>query len=220
MALFLILMIVTSKVNLRQMVRGLRPLVLILTVTGLLNMFLTPGEPLVTIWRLTITWEGLARSAILVVRIVMMVMSTFILTYTTAPMALTDGLEKGMGPLRRIRVPVHELALIMGAALRFIPTLIEETNKIINAQKARGADFETGNLIRRAKALLPILIPLFMSAFRRADELATAMESRCYHGSEGRTRMRELKLEGRDILADLAGVLLLGTVIALVVIGL
>jgi len=220
MTLFLVLMILTSKVNLRQMVRGLRPLVLILTVTGLLNMFLTPGEPLVTFWRLSITWEGLARSIILIVRIAMMVMSTFILTYTTAPMALTDGLEKGMSPLRRIRVPVHELAMIMGAALRFIPTLIEETDKIINAQKARGADFETGNLVRRAKALLPILIPLFMSAFRRADELATAMESRCYHGSEGRTRMRQLKLERRDILADIAGVLLLGTVISLVVIGL
>lgn len=219
-ALFLVLVICISKINPRQMVRGLRPLLFILTVTGLLNMFLTPGEPIVTIWRLTITWEGLTRSIILLVRIVMMIMSTFILTYTTTPMALTDGLERGMRPLRRLRVPVHELTMIMSTALRFIPTLIEETDKIINAQKARGADFETGNLIRRAKALLPILIPLFISAFRRADELATAMESRCYHGGEGRTRMRQLKFERRDILADLAGMLLLGTVIGLVVIGL
>jgi len=220
MALFLILMILLSKVNLHQMVRGLRPLIFIFIITGLLNMFLTPGEPIVTIWRLSITWEGLTRSGVLVIRIMMMVMSTFILTYTTSPMTLTDGLEKGLAPLRRIRVPVHELAMIMSTALRFIPTLIEETDKIINAQKARGADFESGNLVRRAKALLPILVPLFMSAFRRADELATAMESRCYHGGEGRTRMRQLRLERRDILADITAVLLLGTVISLVVIGL
>jgi len=219
-ALFLLLMMGISKVNIRQMLRGLRPLVLILVLTGLLNMFLTPGEPIVSLWRLSITWEGLSRSIILIVRIVMMVMSTFILTYTTTPMALTDGLEKLMSPLRRIRVPVHELAMIMGTALRFIPTLIEETDKIINAQKARGADFETGNLIRHAKALLPILVPLFMSAFRRADELAIAMESRCYHGGEGRTRMRQLQFARRDILTDIASVLLLAIVISLVVIGL
>jgi len=219
-ALFLLLMMSISKVNIRQMLRGLRPLILLLALTGILNMFLTPGELLVSIWRLSITWEGLSRSIILIVRIVMMVMSTFILTYTTTPMALTDGLEKLMNPLRRIRVPVHELTMIMSTALRFIPTLIEETDKIINAQKARGADFETGNLIRRAKALLPIFVPLFMSAFRRAEELATAMESRCYHGGEGRTRMRQLQFTRRDILADMVVILLLGTVISLVVIGL
>jgi len=219
-ALFLLLMMGISRVNIRQMLRGLRPLALLLTLTGLLNMFLTPGEPIVSVWRLSITWEGLYRSIILIVRIVMMVMSTFILTYTTKPMALTDGLEKLMNPLRRIRVPVHELAMIMSTALRFIPTLIEETDKVINVQKARGADFETGNLLRRVRALLPIFVPLFMSAFRRADELAIAMESRCYHGGEGRTRMRQLQFERRDILTDLVLVLLLGTVISLVVIDL
>ncbi|MCL2368747.1 MAG: energy-coupling factor transporter transmembrane protein EcfT, partial [Oscillospiraceae bacterium] len=141
----------------------------------------------------------------LVIRIVMMVMGTFIMTYTTTPMALTDGLESLMGPLKKIRVPVHELALIMSTALRFIPTLIEETDKIMSAQKARGANFETGNLLKRARAMLPLLVPLFMSAFRRADELAIAMESRCYHGGEGRTRMRALKFAWRDLLTALVG---------------
>ena len=218
--LFLVLVICISKVKLKQMVRGLRPLILLLTITGLLNTFITPGEPIFTIWRLTATWEGLTWSILLVLRIVIMVMSTSILTYTTTPMALTDGLEKLLRPLRRIRVPVHEIAMIMSMALRFIPTLIEEADKIMNAQKARGADFESGNLIKRAKALLPLLVPLFISAFRRADELAVAMESRCYHGGEGRTRLRQLKFERRDILTDLVGVLLLAVVIGLVVMGL
>ena len=218
-ASFLGLMIALSRVKPRLLLRGLRPLIIILTITGLFNLFLTPGEPILSVWIITITAEGLCRAVFLVVRIVMMVMGTFILTYTTAPMALTDGLESLMGPLKRIRVPVHELALIMSMALRFIPNLIEETDRIMRAQKARGADFETGNLFKRAKALIPLLIPLFMSAFRRADELAIAMESRCYHGGAGRTRMRQLKFARRDVLTGLTGVGLLTVVIGLVVMG-
>jgi energy-coupling factor transport system permease protein len=156
----------------------------------------------------------------MIVRLVMLIVGTFLLTYTTSPIALTDGLENLMNPLKKIRVPVHELAMMMSIALRFIPTLIEETDKIISAQKARGADFESGNLIRRARALLPILVPLFISAFRRADELAVAMESRCYHGGEGRTRIKQLKMHGRDLAALLFGAVVLGTVITLRVFGL
>ncbi|MCL2587962.1 MAG: energy-coupling factor transporter transmembrane protein EcfT [Oscillospiraceae bacterium] len=212
---FLGLIIALSGVKLRLLVRGLKPLIIILLFTGTLNIFLTPGEPIARFWIFTITAEGVYRAGILVLRIVMMVMGTFILTYTTPPMALTDGLESLLGPLKRIRVPVHELTIIMSMALRFIPTLIEETDKIMSAQKARGADFETGNIFRRAKALIPILIPLFMSAFRRAEELAVAMESRCYHGGEGRTRMRQLRYERRDVLTGVVGVTLIATVIAL-----
>ena len=145
----------------------------------------------------------------------MLVMGTFLLTYTTSPIALTDGLESLLSPLKKIRFPVHELAMMMSIALRFIPTLIEETDKIISAQKARGADFETGNLFRRAKALVPILVPLFVSAFRRADELATAMECRCYHGGEGRTKMKQLHYRLRDVVTLLLGAALLGGVITL-----
>ena len=212
---FLGLVIVLSKVKLRTLLRGLKPLVVILCITGLLNVFMTPGEPIAQVWILRVTAEGIYRAVILVLRIVMMVMGTCILTYTTPPMTLTDGLESLLGPLKRIRVPVHELTLIMSMALRFIPTLIEETDKIMSAQKARGADFETGNIFRRAKALIPLLIPLFISAFRRADELAVAMESRCYHGGEGRTRMRQLGYKRRDAFAGSVGVMLLAVVILL-----
>jgi len=217
--IFLGLTIALSEVKLRLLLRGLRPLIIILALTGSLNLFLTPGEPIFSVWIIQITAEGVYRSLTLVLRIVMMVIGTFILTYTTPPMMLTDGMESLMGPLKRIRVPVHELTLIMSMALRFIPNLIEETDRIMRAQKARGADFETGNIFKRAKALIPLLIPLFMSAFRRADELAIAMESRCYHGGEGRTRMRQLKFERRDILAGLTGIGLLAVVIGLAVMG-
>ena len=145
----------------------------------------------------------------------MLICGTFLLTYTTSPIALTDALESLLSPLKLIKVPVHELSMMMCIALRFIPTLIEETDKIISAQKARGADFETGSLIRRAKALIPILVPLFVSAFRRADELATAMECRCYHGGKGRTRLKVLRFQPRDYLALFVGVFLVGAVIAL-----
>ena len=214
-ALYLGLVIAISGVKFRVLVRGLKPLILILTMTGLINVFFSPGDPLLTLGPVTITGEGLYRAVTLVVRIVMLVMGTFIMTYTTSPMALTDGLEKLLGPLKKIRLPVHEFVMIMSMALRFIPTLIEETDKIMSAQKARGANFETGNIFKRARALVPILVPLFISAFRRADELAVAMESRCYHGAEGRTRMRQLSLARRDALTGLVGLLLLALIFAM-----
>ena len=156
----------------------------------------------------------------MVVRILMLISGTFLLTYTTSPMALTDGLEMLLNPLKKIRVPIHEMSMMMSMALRFIPTLIEETDKIMSAQRARGADFETGRLMERAKALLPLLVPLFVSAFRRADELAVAMESRCYHGGEGRTRMKQLRMARRDYLALFSGAALLAVVIVMNVYGL
>jgi energy-coupling factor transport system permease protein len=154
-------------------------------------------------------------AAFMVLRITMLIAGTFMLTYTTSPIALTDGLENLLSPLKKLKAPVHELAMMMSIALRFIPTLIEETDKIMSAQKARGADFESGNIIARAKAMIPILVPLFISAFRRADELATAMECRCYHGGEGRTRLRQLRYAGRDLGAYLTGAALLAAVIVL-----
>ena len=177
----------------------MKPLVMILVFTGVLNLFFNKdGRVLVDFWGITITTGGAERAAFMLVRILMLVTATFLLTYTTSPISLTDGLESLMNPLKVIKVPVHELSMMMCIALRFIPTLIEETDKIMSAQKARGADFESGKLMERAKALIPILVPLFISAFRRADELATAMECRCYHGGEGRTRMRSLHYQGMD----------------------
>ena len=179
----------------------------IIALTALLNIFYTKGTPIREGW--IITWEGIDRAAKMMLRITLLITGTFLLTYTTSPMALTDGLERLLKPLKKLKVPVHELTLMMSMALRFIPTLIEETDKIMSAQKARGADFETGSLIERAKALLPILVPLFVSAFRRADELAIAMESRCYHGGEGRTRMKQLQFLTGDYIALFLGVLFL-----------
>ena len=179
----------------------------IIVLTAALNIFYTQGTPILPGW--IITWEGIARAIQMVLRIVLLITGTFLLTYTTSPIALTDGLEILMNPLKKLHVPVHEITMMMSMALRFIPTLIEETDKIMSAQKARGADFETGSLIDRAKALLPIMVPLFVSAFRRADELAVAMESRCYHGGEGRTRMKQLKFAPRDVAALLLGAVFL-----------
>ena len=191
--------ITISKVPLKSIVRGLKPVVFIVIFTAILNLFYTPGDHvLAKVWILTITLEGVFNAFFMVVRILMLIAGTFLLTYTTSPILLTDALESLLGPLKKIKVPVHELAMIMSIALRFIPTLIEETDKIMSAQRARGADFESGNLIQRAKALIPLLVPLFISAFRRADELAVAMECRCYHGGEGRTRLRQLHYVGRD----------------------
>ena len=179
-------------------------MVFIIALTALLNIFYTKGTPIREGW--IITWEGIDRAVKMMLRITLLITGTFLLTYTTSPMALTDGLELLLNPLKKLKVPVHEMTLMMSMALRFIPTLIEETDKIMSAQKARGADFETGNLIERAKALLPILVPLFVSAFRRADELAVAMESRCYHGGEGRTRLKQLHFMYEDIVALILGV--------------
>ena len=166
-------------------------------------------------WIFKITKEGIFNAVFMALRIMLLVAGTFMLTYTTSPISLTDGLESLLSPLKKIKLPVHELAMMMCIALRFIPTLIEETDKIMSAQKARGADFESGNLIARAKALVPILVPLFISAFRRADELATAMECRCYHGGEGRTRLHQLKYEKRDYIAFGVGTAFLAAMIIL-----
>jgi energy-coupling factor transport system permease protein len=192
----------------------MEPLVMILVFTGVLNLFFTTGEgePLVDFWIFTIYAEGLERAIFMVIRILLLISGTFLLTYTTSPISLTDGLEALMNPLKVIKVPVHELSMMMCIALRFIPTLIEETEKIMNAQKARGADFTEGSLIRRAKALIPILVPLFVSAFRRADELATAMECRCYTGGAGRTRMNVLRYDWKDF-AAIGVVVLLGAAV-------
>ena len=196
--LTLALVVAVSTVKLKALFRGMKPVLFLLVFTAVLNMFYTPGTPLAKFWIFTITYEGIVHAFFMVIRILMLISATFLLTYTTSPLALTDGLESLLGPLKKVRVPVHELSMIMSIALRFIPTLIEETDKIMSAQRARGADFDTGNLIQKAKALIPLLVPLFISAFRRADELATAMECRCYHGGEGRTRMKQLHYKPGD----------------------
>lgn len=204
-----------SRLRPAVVLRGLKPLLFIICFTGILNLFFTPGEPLVSLWKLTVTREGVRSAVFMVWRIAMLVTGTLMLTYTTSPIALTDGLERLLRPLTLVKVPVHELSMMMCIALRFIPTLIEETDKIMSAQKARGADFESGNLLHRAKALIPILVPLFVSAFRRADDLAVAMECRCYQGGGGRTKLRQLRYVRRDYLALAAGAALLAGVIAL-----
>ena len=192
-----------SHISPKNIFKGLKPMLFIIALTAILNIFYTQGTPIREGW--IVTWEGIERAVKMMLRITLLIVGTFLLTYTTSPMALTDGLELLLKPLNKLKVPVHEMTLMMSMALRFIPTLIEETDKIMSAQKARGADFETGNLIEPAKALLPILVPLFVSAFRRADELAIAMESRCYHGGEGRSRMKQLRFCTRDIIALILG---------------
>ena len=221
MLLFLAGCIAISRIPLKSIFRGMKPMIFILAFTGILNIFFTAGQTvLVQFWVIKITLEGLVRAFFMMIRILMLITGTFLLTYTTSPIALTDGLESLLSPLKVIKVPVHELSMMMCIALRFIPTLIEETDKIMSAQKARGADFETGSLMQRVKALVPILVPLFISAFRRADELATAMECRCYHGGEGRTKMKLLRYKRRDFLTYGLGVLLLAGVITLAHFGL
>ncbi|MDO5153704.1 MAG: energy-coupling factor transporter transmembrane component T [Eubacteriales bacterium] len=216
MFVFLAAVIYISTIPLKSIVRGMKPLVMILVFTGVLNLFFTQeGRVLVDFWIITITTGGISRAAMMMARILMLITCTFLLTYTTSPIALTDGLESLMNPLKKIKVPVHELSMMMCIALRFIPTLIEETDKIMSAQKARGADFETGSLMDRAKALIPILVPLFISAFRRADELATAMECRCYQGGEGRTKMKQLHYHRPDFAAFGSGALLIAAVVVL-----
>ena len=220
-AAFLLTVIKISTIPPKSIVRGMKPLVMILVFTAVLNLFFTGGETvLVHFWFVTITAEGLERAIFMVLRILMLISGTFLLTYTTSPISLTDGLESLMGPLKKLRVPVHELSMMMCIALRFIPTLIEETDKIMSAQKARGADFETGNLVEKAKALIPILVPLFISAFRRADELATAMECRCYQGGEGRTKMKLLRYHLWDYEAFAVGGILIAAVCVLRAFGL
>ena len=210
---FLAVIIKISTIPLKSIVKGMKPLVMILVFTGILNLFFTQEGPvLVDFWIITITLGGLTRAIFMMARILMLITCTFLLTYTTSPISLTDGLESLMNPLKKIKVPVHELSMMMCIALRFIPTLIEETDKIMCAQKARGADFENGSLIERAKALIPILVPLFIGAFRRADELATAMECRCYQGGEGRTKMKLLRYRRNDFTAFGVGIVLIAAV--------
>ena len=216
MAATLAVCVKISKVGFKSLVRGLKPLVVIIAFTGILNIFFTPAETYLLEWGiLRISEKGIQNALFMVVRIMLLVMGTFLMTYTTSPIRLTDGLESLLGPLKRLRVPVHELAMMMAIALRFIPTLIEETDKIMSAQKARGADFDSGNIFQKAKALVPILVPLFISAFRRADELATAMECRCYHGGDGRTKLHVLKYQRRDYVALAGGAVILALVVVL-----
>ena len=221
MFVFLAVVIKVSTIPLKSIVRGMKPLMMILVFTGVLNLFFTQErEVLVDFWIITITAGGLQRAIFMVIRILMLVTGTFLLTYTTSPIALTDGLEALLNPLKKLHVPVHELSMMMCIALRFIPTLIEETDKIMCAQKARGADFENGTIIERAKALVPILVPLFIGAFRRADELATAMECRCYQGGEGRTKMKLLRYHRNDVFSFGIGAALIAVVSVLASFGL
>ena len=185
----------------RFMTRGLKSIVILLLISVSFNLFLTPGEVLVQFWILKITREGLHIALMMGARLILLVLGSSLMTLTTTPNQLTDGLEKGLGVLKKVGVPVHEISMMMSIALRFIPILIEETDKIMKAQQARGADFESGNLLQRAKAMVPILVPLFISAFRRANDLAMAMEARCYHGGEGRTKMKPLRYAARDRIA-------------------
>lgn len=205
--LFSAFLVMISKVPVRYILKGIKPMLFILVFTGLINLFMTtegtllwecPGVPF-----LKITDAGLKIAVTMVIRLVLLVVVTSLLTLTTSPLMLTDGIEKLLKPLEMIKVPAHEIAMMMTIAIRFIPTLSEETEKIIKAQTARGADFESGNILRRAKAMIPLLVPLFISAFRRADDLAVAMDSRCYHGGKNRTRMKQMKMTTRDAVAVL-----------------
>lgn len=197
-AVFLTVSFLLSKIPFKLMIKSLKPIIPIILFTSVLNIFFLDGVPLLRLGFIKITDEGLRTSAFMIIRIIALIMGSSLLTYTTSPITLTDAIERLLSPLKKIKLPVHELAMMMTIALRFIPTLIEETDKIMSAQKARGADMETGSLVQRAKALTPILIPLFVSAFRRAEELATAMECRCYRGGDGRTRLRQLHSTGAD----------------------
>ena len=218
---FLAVVIKISTIPVKSILKGMKPLVMILIFTGILNLFFTQeGEILVDFWIITIYSGGLSRALMMMARILMLITCTFLLTYTTSPIALTDGLEALLNPLKKVGVPVHELSMMMCIALRFIPTLIEETDKIMCAQKARGADFENGSLMERAKALVPILVPLFISAFRRADELATAMECRCYQGGEGRTKMKLLRYHREDFVSFGIGAVMVAAVVLLGTFGL
>ena len=213
--IFILTTILIANLSFKYIYKGLKPILVLLLITAVLNIFMTPGKHLLYNWGIiSIYKEGLIIAAFMIIRLVFLIMGTSILTLTTSPIELTDGIEKLLNPFKRIGLPAHELAMMMTIALRFIPTLMDETDKIMKAQMARGADFESGNLISRAKSLIPILVPLFISSFRRADELAMAMESRCYKGGEGRTRMKQLKITKKDFIASFAFTLLFVITIA------
>ncbi|WIF95560.1 energy-coupling factor transporter transmembrane component T family protein [Caminicella sporogenes] len=207
---FLALSIKLSKVPLKYILRGLKPIFMIILITFGINIFMTKGEVLCVLGPLQITKEGVYMAIFMALRLIFLIIGTSLLTLTTSPIQLTDGIEILLNPFKRFGVPAHELAMMMTIALRFIPTLLEETDKIMKAQMARGADFESGNITKRAKSLIPLLVPLFISAFRRADELAMAMEARCYRGGENRTRMKQLKFYERDLIASILMVLFVG----------
>ena len=214
---FTLLVMLVSKVPVKMYLKGLKPILYIIVFTALLNLFLTKGEEKIYLfgYNTGMTVEGVIVAAKMAVRLILLIIGSCALTYTTSPMALTDGIEKLLKPLSRIGFPTHELAMMMSIAIKFVPTLIEETDKIIKAQQARGASFDTGSIINRAKALIPMLVPLFISAFRRADELAIAMESRCYTGGDGRTRLREIKFSKADLLGGIFFAVLFAAVIIL-----
>ena len=200
-AVFMGIVIRLSRVPFKFMVRGMKSILFLLLLTVVFNLFLTPGTPAVSFWRLTVTWEGIRLALTMAVRLAMLIVGSSVMTLTTTPNNLTDGMERLMRPLKVFKAPVHEVAMMMSIALRFIPILLEETDKIMKAQIARGADFESGNLMKRAKAMVPLLVPLFIAAFRRANDLALAMEARCYRGGEGRTKMKPLIYQKRDFVA-------------------
>ena len=214
---FLVAMYGVAKIPFKLITKSLKPILPIILFTAVLNLFFVSGEgePLVHFWVLNIYAEGLRYAILMAVRVMALIAGTSLLTYTTSPIVLTDAIEQLLKPLGRLHFPVHELAMMMSIALRFIPTLIEETDKIMNAQKARGAMLDNGSMMERVKALVPVLIPLFISAFRRADELAMAMECRCYHGGEGRTKLHVLQYEGRDYLALVLGLAVTAGIIVL-----
>lgn len=207
-----------SKISYKVIFKGIKPIVFVLIFTALINVFMTKGEsePLVDFWIIRIYQEGIIRAFFMGFRVVLLIIGTSVLlTYTTSPISLTDGIENLFSPLKKIKVPVHVFAMMMTIALRFIPTLIEETEKIMNAQKSRGADFSSGSLAKRAKALIPLLVPLFVSSFKRADELATAMECRCYRGDKNRTKLIKLSYKAIDYISMFAGALFLGLMVVL-----
>jgi len=211
---FILFSIILSKIPIRFVLKGLKPLMFIIIITFVINVFLTKGEVLYTIGPLTVTKEGLSQAVFMALRLIFLITGTSLLTLTTSPISLTDGIERLLSPFKKIGLPAHELAMMMTIALRFIPTLLEETDKIMKAQMARGADFESGNVINRAKNLVPLLVPLFVNAFRRADELAIAMEARCYRGGENRTRLNELSFDKQDGLALISAIIFFGFVIS------
>ena len=211
--IYLMLIIFNAKLPIGLVLRGLKPLKWIILVTFIINLFFTPGEDIYTFGILKISQEGIDLAVFMGIRLVLLVLGTSLLTYTTSPIELTDGIESLLRPFRKIGVPSHEIAMMMTIALRFIPTLIEETDKIMKAQMARGADFESGNLIKRAKNLVPLLVPLFINSFRRAEELATAMEARCYRGGDGRTKMNASKIVKKDVIIFLGNIIFFTAII-------
>lgn len=216
-----VILIAISRISFKVILKSIKPIVFILIFTAILNILMTKGagEPLLSFWIISIYTEGIARAVMMALRVIILIVgSSILLTYTTSPISLTDGLESLLSPLKAVKLPVHTFAMMMSIALRFIPTLVEETEKIMNAQKSRGADFTTGSLAQRAKALIPLLVPLFVSSFKRAEELATAMECRCYRGDKNRTKLVKLEYRGLDFVFMGVFLLLLGGLICLTVI--